>query len=335
MLAEFKKTYDRRPVPPQESVATFRDYIISGFGRYLADLFLIPQNEKTMATSLGRLSVNAVKRFFPPPDEQRIRAGMEEDSSAPSEYNASFWYPKVGGIESLVRGLSAGVKNIITNQEVVSLDLASKTLHTNQCNRFGWNVLLSSIPLKILCRATSDPDMVAAADKLTNSSTISFNFGVRGTPPSPLEEVHWIYFPERSVPFYRVGFYSNISPGTCALGYHSMYVEVGVDGGAIDRVNVQDLQSRVLKSLEALHLLRPDNVVCSVVNIIRCAYVHHTAERDEIIDYLLTRLEAAGIFPIGRYGLWDYTSMEDSIESAISTVRRLGIGNPTSQSGRA
>ena len=76
MLAECIESYDRRPKILQQGRGSFRDYIISGFGERLADLFLIPQNEKTMAISLDRLSSGAVRRFFPAPDEVLVQAGM-------------------------------------------------------------------------------------------------------------------------------------------------------------------------------------------------------------------------------------------------------------------
>ncbi len=55
----------------------------------------------------------------------------------------------------------------------------------------------------------------------------------------------------------------------------------------------------------------------------RHAYVHHTPDRDSTVKAILERLRNAGIFPIGRYGLWDYTSMEDSMESARAAA--LGL----------
>src|SRR5271156_3455313 len=45
-------SYNSRPALLDGENATFRGYVVSGFGQALADLFLIPQNEKTMAVSL-------------------------------------------------------------------------------------------------------------------------------------------------------------------------------------------------------------------------------------------------------------------------------------------
>ena len=142
---------------------TFRDFIVQGFGQYLADLFLIPQNEKTMAISLDRLSIGAVKRFFPPPNEALVRAGIRGGSPTAGEYNSSFWYPKTGGIGALVKGLGAGLNAVRTNQQVTAIDLSKRRLRTSTGESFAWDHLFSSMPLKSLCQITNEPALRAAA----------------------------------------------------------------------------------------------------------------------------------------------------------------------------
>jgi len=69
--------------------------------------------------------------------------------------------------------------------------------------------------------------------------------------------------------------------------------------------------------------VRPETITCSVVHVILCAYVHHTFERERVIEQIFKRLQSFNIHPIGRYGLWDYISMEDSIISALETAKKL------------
>jgi protoporphyrinogen oxidase len=317
-------SYDARPPLERSEHISFHDFVVQGFGQYLSDLFLIPQNEKTMAISLDRLSIRAVKRFFPPPNEALVRAGMRDSAPVPPEYNSSFWYPKTGGIGALVDGLGAGLKDVRTNQRAEILNLSERTLRTSAGAWFQWDHLFTSIPLKSLCRITDDPQLKAAAGELSHSSTICFNIGLRGPLRPEFAGVHWIYVPDRSIPFYRVGFYSNISRGTCTPGNNSVYAEVGVPSEEIDRARlVTDLQPRVIAALDGLGWIDSSAVTCVVIHVIRCAYVHHTERRDCLVDGVLARLQQFGVDPVGRYGLWDYTSMEDSIESALDAVRKV------------
>ncbi len=317
---ECEKSYNERPKAEGE-VTGFRDFIVSGFGQVVADHFLIPQNEKTMATPLNRLSIGAVKRFFPPPDETRIRAGFANTGERFAEYNTTFWYPKRGGIDVLTRGLAYGLKNVATAEEISAIDLDRRSVSTSAGRSIEWEKMFPSIPLKMLCALTGDAQLTQAAAKLSHSSTISFNFGVRGKLPSALKDAHWVYVPDREIPFYRFGCYSNISPAMSSPGLSAVYVEVGVPGEDIDRVDIiGKTQQSVIASLEALGWVKSEDIVCAVTHVIRCAYVHHTPERDQLVKEILSRLNAFGIHPIGRYGLWDYVGMEDSISSALTTV---------------
>jgi protoporphyrinogen oxidase len=327
LLEECRESYNQRPRFSGDGPLNFRDYIVSGFGERLADLFLIPQNEKTMATSLERLSSSAVRRFFPAPDENLVRAGMSLHGRGTAlGYNANFWYPKVGGISRLIEGLHNGVERCLVNQEVTALDLPSRTLTTSNGKRFAWNLLFSSMPLNELCRISGDEELQAASRTLSHSSTVSINIGLRGALPTELENLHWVYVPDRDVPFYRVGFYSNISRGTCTDGYTSVYAEVGLSTQEASQQDlIGGLQPEVLHWLEKLGWIQRKNVVCVVTHLIRHAYVHHTADRDRTVRSIVARLHEHDIFPIGRYGLWDYTSMEDSIESARTAVQEVRV----------
>jgi protoporphyrinogen oxidase len=315
------KSYEARPALERSENLTFRDFIVHGFGQYLADLFLIPQNEKTMAISLDRLSRRAVKRFFPPPDEALVRAGIRGEPPAAGEYNSSFWYPRAGGIGALVKGLGRNLNAVRTNQQAQAIDLSRRKLQTSTGESFVWDQLFSSMPLKSLCQITNEPDIRAAGEELSHSSTVTFNIGLHGPLRPEFEGVHWIYVPHRSIPFYRVGFYSNISKGTCTPGHNALYVEVGVPSEEIETIDlVKDLQPKVIASLEDLGWIDSRAVACVAIHVIRHAYVHHTDRRERLLDAIFSHLRQFDVYPIGRYGLWDYTSMEDSIDSTRSTV---------------
>jgi protoporphyrinogen oxidase len=315
LRSRFIDSYESRP---SGGVSSFKDYIVQGFGEALSDEFLIPQNEKTLATSLERLSDKAVKRFFPQPVEQKVRAGMQPGGEKPVEYNSQFWYPKTGGIEKLVRGLEKGVPVRIMTEVAEVCWRHNKVIAMNG-EEFAYDELISCIPLNHLCRITEG--LEEYAPWLTHSQTVVLNLGVRGPVPQELEGVHWIYVPDRTYPFYRVGIYSNFSKGMAPEGYHSFYVEMGVPGHA--QPHLYTLQQNAMRKMEAVGWLRTGDLVCSVLTTIPCAYVHHTPEREAVMEILLPRLKELRITPIGRYGTWDYTSMEDSIYGSIEAMEAL------------
>jgi protoporphyrinogen oxidase len=321
-LAECMESYENRTKNAQQSSETFHDYIVNGFGERLANLFLIPQNEKTMAVQLDRLSSSAAKRFFPAPNESLVRNGAQQNAKNGGHgYNAQFWYPKSGGIGHLVNGIRSGLENCGVNQEVVAVDLDARKVVTSAGETHRWSTLFSSMPLKELCRITDDNDLNEWAAQLTHSCTVTFNLGIRRELPPEFQDIHWIYVPNRNISFYRVGFYSNISKGICTPGHSAMYVEVGMTPEELCQLrSMEDLQADVLSGLEMLGWVNRKDIVCIVTHIIRYAYVHHTHKRDSVVRAILDRLAEKDVIPIGRYGLWDYTSMEDSMESARAAV---------------
>lgn len=314
-------SYDERP--RYGEATNFRDFVVQGFGERLAREFLIPQNEKTQAIPLERLSMDAIKRFFPAPDEERVRAGMDPGHQPPQEYNSRFWYPRIGGIDRLVHGLATGLDDIRLLEQATAIDLLGRRITTASGKTFPYQRLISTIPLKALATISGDQQLQAHAADLTHSSTVVFNLGVSGPPEPPLREAHWVYVPQRELPFYRVGVYSNISTGVCPPDSHALYVEVGLPSDQVGRTNLlEQLQAQVIVALKELGWLKPERVQVAATNVIRCAYVHHTPEREAAVTNLTAMLRRQKVEVGGRYGLWDYISMEDSIHSGIAAARR-------------
>jgi protoporphyrinogen oxidase len=315
------KSYDGRPVMSAGD-GSFRSYLVGGFGDWLANNFLIPQNEKTQAISLEELSPNALGRFFPKPDDEKIRVGLEGTDGG--QYNSEFFYPVGGGIEALVKGLAEAAGPVLCNTEIVHIDLNSRVAIDANGYAFEFESLLSSMPLKDLCRIVDDQELQNWGKELSNSSTICFNFGVKGQPSDAIGDAHWIYIPDPQVCFYRVGCYSNIDSAMASQECHSLYVEVGVSLARNDIEHLTNsMREEVLYQLNELGLVDRSKVECELIYTIDCAYVHMTPRREELVPQIRKKLANFYIYPIGRYGLWDYCGMEDSILSGIQAAAKL------------
>lgn len=99
ILHQCVESYEARPGLERSEALTFRDFIVQGFGQHLADLFLIPQNEKTMAISLDRLSTRAVKRFFPLPTRRWFVLAFEASRRLQGGTIRPFGIPRPGALE--------------------------------------------------------------------------------------------------------------------------------------------------------------------------------------------------------------------------------------------
>ncbi|MBK7487812.1 MAG: hypothetical protein IPI70_17000 [Nitrospira sp.] len=84
------------------------------------------------------------------------------------------------------------------------------------------------------------------------------------------------------------------------------------------------LIERVRQGLEQAGVLRrTDEVVMSDVKDLYYAYVLFDRYRGRAVHELLAELERRGISSIGRYGMWEHTSMEDAIAQGQQAAMRL------------
>ena len=312
--------FRRRPVAAPS--ASFRDHLLSAFGRRMAEIFFFPYNEKIHARSLDRLTGDMGTRFFPGGDPRLVERGFARpDAPGPSQYNTFFWYPRKGGIGVLARGLARDLRHLRTACRVERLDLDRRILWTTE-GQIAFRRLISSAPLQWLCELSTDDRLRRWWRKLGCSRVLCLNLLVRGALPSMFSGCQWVYVPGRDIPFYRFGVYSHLParfgpPGTTAL-----YVEAAFPGEAA-RPGASVVVDDILASVEKLRWVRRSDVLAAAAQWIDPAYVRFDEGRPAAVKDIFGLLAERGVSCVGRYGRWDYLSMEDSIASGLEAVRRL------------
>jgi protoporphyrinogen oxidase len=299
-----------RETSTEDAGGSFESMLYEKFGRSISERFLIPYNEKLYACSLDLLDRDAMGRFFPYADLESIVRNMRQPDNA--SYNATFTYPKNGAI-MYVRALASEVpdERLACNESVEAIDLRNKVVTTSSGAEIAFEHLISSAPFDRLMQMTTlDWD----AEAFTSNKVLVFNLGF---DRKGLEDVHWVYFPDRDVRFYRVGFYDNIM-GTDRM---SMYVEIGMETDA--EVDVETERQRVLADLKRTGLVDDHELVSWHSVVLDPAYVHIT-ERSRAEHQRLTQiLNMCGVYPVGRYGGWTYCSIEDNIVEARALAERF------------
>ena len=289
---------------------TFEDMLYARFGRGIAERFLIPYNEKLYACRMDALDPEAMGRFFPHADEDAIIRNFKFPD--PGSYNATFTYPRGGAVE-YVNALLADLppERLALSESLVSLDLDAHEA-TTTARTIRYDRLVSSLPFPTLARAAALP---------FNSSDFNWNkvlvFNL-GFDSKGQERDHWIYIPDRSISFYRVGYYDNIF-GTANM---SLYVEIGLTATA-EVGSLSDWLERVLIDLRKLGLIDGQRLVSWHSVVLDPAYVHVTERGKRAFERLKTELAAKDVHTAGRYGGWTYCSIEDNIVEARALSERL------------
>jgi protoporphyrinogen oxidase len=296
---------ERSGVPQGEKAKSFLEMLYQRFGRGITERFLRPYNEKLYATDLSKLDVDAMGRFFPYADMKDIIRNMKEADNA--SYNAAFTYPEGGAIQyvhALLQGVDAS--RVSLQEGLVSIDLKNKVATTTK-REIAFEHLVSSAPFVKLLDMTS---VIYDASAYTWNKVLVFNLGFDKKGP---ESIHWAYFPQRDVSFYRVGFYDNIF-GTPRM---SLYVELGYAKDAvIDEAEVARARARVLADLAKVGLVDGHQVVAEHHVVMDPAYVHITQHSLHDVAKKRRILESRGVHTMGRYGSWTYCSIEDNIVEA-------------------
>ena len=116
----------------------------------------------------------------------------------------------------------------------------------------------------------------------------------------------------------------NFSAAMSRPGCSSLYVELSHQ--PTSREPDASLIERVRKGLEDAGVLhRADELVMADVKDLYYAYVLFDRYRSRAVAELLGELERRGISSIGRYGLWEHTSMEDAIAQGQQVAARVRI----------
>jgi protoporphyrinogen oxidase len=295
---------------PDASPGSFKEMLYQRFGRSIAEMFLVPYNQKLYATDLDRLDKDAMGRFFPHADIGDIVRNFKHPDA--SGYNATFTYPAHGAIE-YVRALLREVPTaqLALGERLVSIDLRRQVALTTK-REIGFRRMVSSAPLPRLLAACG---LEHDASAFTWNKVLIFNLGF---DKKGKEGLHWMYFPDPDVVFYRVGWYDNILGGDRM----SLYVEIGADKDTT--LDVPRLRARVLADLEREGIIAGHELVAEHSVVLDPAYVHITQASMAEHARVKKLLEAAGVYSVGRYGGWTYCSIEDNLVETRELARTFG-----------
>jgi protoporphyrinogen oxidase len=304
----------------------FLDWCERTFGRGITEHFMAPYNRKLWGTPLETLTADWTGPFVPRPRLEDALAGALEDNQTAYGYNASFFYPKRGGIQSLSRALAAGLPDLRLGVSVEKVFWQDRRVKLSSGDVLSYSYMVSCLPLPELIRRL-DPfpaELREPLSRLRWTSVLCLNLGVRRPG---ISDASWIYFPEEDFIFYRVGFPSNFSPHAAPSGCSSMYVEVSHKPGEgyESPARRSALLKKVRAGLEKAGILRRSDELPVVQFLpIPYAYVLYDGARASSVDTLLEWLrEKAHGSSIGRYGAWKYSFMEEAILDGKKTAGDL------------
>lgn len=312
LVGFIKSMYERK----NTDVKTFEDWTIKHLGKGISNRFMIPYNKKLWTTHPREMTTEWIRNYVPTPTLEEVIEGALRIPGKNWGYNSYFYYPKSGGIYSLVKGFLKYINRdaIYYNKRVIRIDLTRKGIFYDDGTKDTYKNMVSTIPLNELIYIIEDiPKVIKEqTSKLRFNSVLNINFGVNN---DDISDKHWIYFPEEDYIFYRIGFASNFSRTMAPKGCSSIYTEISYSNEMPLKYGTpRDIKRKVYNDLLKSKILKVDDkIVCSHIITIKPAYVIYDKNWKSVRCYLFNYLKGRGVISIGRYGAWEYSAMEDAI----------------------
>jgi protoporphyrinogen oxidase len=286
----------------------FEQFCLLNFGEGFSKHFMIPYNQKLWGAHPSEITAAWCSRFVPLPKLEDVIAGAVGLNDRELGYNTEFLYPRTG-IGELTSALGATLTSSTRlSHAPQSIDWKRRRLLFAD-GEVPYEALISTAPLDALLALMPDlPKEVAFAATRLRCNPLYY-LDVALEKPCGVD-LHWAYVPEQRYPFYRVGCYSNFSGELAPAGKANLYVELS----SRQPPEMAKLLPEVAAGLREMGIIaRPEDVRFAELRRIEHAYVifdHHYYESLEAIRPFLLEQR---IVSAGRYGGWNYSSMEDAL----------------------
>jgi len=270
---------------------------------------MVPYNSKFWTVPPEQMTCGWLDGFVPVPSLPQLIEGTVDENKRTFGYNAHFWYPKKGGINQLPRALAQQVKRLHLSSPIIEISPLRKEVKTKRGDTVRYDTLISTVPLPELPSMIKGiPEAVRKAiKKLKWNSIFNLNLAI---DKNDFHGRHWVYFPDKEVSFFRVGFFHNFSADAVPKGKSSVYAEVSYSKELpLDKTAIT---GRIFENLKEVGILTQGaGVLFQDINDIRYGYPIYDKNYQNAKDVIFRYLMGYNIIPSGRYGSWRYMSMED------------------------
>ena len=297
---------------PGKPPRTFKQWCLRSFGRGVYEQFMRPYNTKLWGRPPEELTCDWCGPFVPLPTPREILQSAQLPPKKTYGYNSVFYYPKRGGCGALVQALARNVTNLRTRANVTGVDLIHKTVRAGG-KTISYDTLVNTLPLPEFLRLLQgEKQLSSLAERLQNRPVTVYHLAVNRA----VKPFSWIYFPDETDPFYRVGLQSGFSPYNAPEGTSLFYIELPPDAPRSKR--------RIWNALVQKGIIKKDDkALLSCWQPLPYAYAVYDTHRSRTVRQALAALAKRKCFCAGRYGKWEYSFMEASLLEGKELAEKL------------
>ena len=146
-----------------------------------------------------------------------------------------------------------------------------------------------------------------------------------GLSKETVNDLSWLYIPERGILPHRVSFPSNFSPNVVPAGKTSVLAEVTCNfDDDVWRMEDEDLIDRVIADLDQLNIIKGRHVSFAKVHKTEFAYAISDLDYRENVKIVRDYIGGLGIDLVGRFARFEYLNMDACVAGAMDHVDAYG-----------
>jgi protoporphyrinogen oxidase len=313
----------------------FASWMESTFGTGITRHFMRPYNLKVWATPPERMSATWIAERVSVVDYRRaLRNVVLQQDDVGWGPNNMFKFPVSGGTGEIYRRIADGLGDrVVYGRELVEVDVDRRRVRFADGSEEEYEALVSTMPIDRLVRSipASPGDVRQAAESLEHNAVWMVGVGYE----RPLEDDRWswLYFPQDSVPFYRVTNFAKYAaanvPGGDTSRYSSYLTETAHSRHR--PLHRDGLEESVEAGLREMGLVGDGAPVASMHAVeIEYAYPIPTLGRDRALSVIQPWLAERGVYSRGRFGSWRYEigNMDHAVKMGMDVARLVVDDTP-------
>jgi len=296
-------------------VRNLKDWVYATFGRGIAEKYLIPYNEKIWNCPAEELSASWVDGRIPKPPAEDIIKSSKGVATEGYTHQLYYYYPKEGGIQTLIRGIEKDVESVRKGFEVIRIKKEEKWVVSNGREEKEYGELVSTMPLFELAEAMELPGEVSKAiSELRYNSLITILLGVDGEQGNNYTAV---YIPDTGFLPHRITFPKTMSPQNAPDGHYSVMAEITFnEGDDISKMGDGKLIRHASEGLDERKFLDKSKIAFSKVVRTKYAYVLNDLKYDENTTLIRDYFSGIGLHLCGRFSEYKYLNMDHIIQGS-------------------
>lgn len=296
---------------PAGSFQTMEEWMLQYFGPTLCEKFFFPFHD--LYTAGLYKTIAPQDAYKSPVSLAHVIQGAFDEAPAVG-YNVSFVYP-AEGLNALAHRM-ASLCDMRYNKRVSQIDVEGKELHLADGSVLPYDTLISTLPLNKMMAMTG---LHVSAQEDPHTSVLVLNIGALRGPNCP--DDHWLYNPDATSGFHRVGFYSNVDRSFLPASARprneavSIYVERAFVGGeTLTQQEVEGYSKAVVQELQEWGYITEAEVVDPTWIDVAYTWSYPNSRWKQ---QAIQKLEDQSVYQVGRYGRWIFQGIADSIRDGF------------------